>query len=36
VTRSQQRGRVAMVLADHLKTHTKARSLLVREPGLPN
>jgi hypothetical protein len=30
VARSQQRGRVAIVLADNLKTHTPAGSLLVR------
>jgi transposase len=30
VTRSQRRGRVAIVLADNLKTHTSAGSLLVR------
>jgi hypothetical protein len=30
VTRSKQRGRVAIVIADHLKTHTSAGSLLVR------
>lgn len=30
VVRSQQRGRVAMVIADNLKTHTSAGSLLVR------
>jgi len=30
VTRSKQRGRVAIVIADNLKTHTPAGSLLVR------
>ncbi len=30
VTRSKQRGRVAIVIADNLKTHTLAGSLLVR------
>ena len=30
VTRSRQRGRVAIVIADNLKTHTSAGSLLVR------
>jgi hypothetical protein len=30
VARSKQRGRVAIVLADNLKTHTSAGSLLVR------
>jgi hypothetical protein len=30
VTRSKQRGRVAIVVADNLKTHTSAGSLLVR------
>jgi DDE superfamily endonuclease len=30
VARSQQRGRVAIVIADNLKTHTSAGSLLVR------
>jgi hypothetical protein len=30
VARSRQRGRVAIVIADHLKTHTPAGSLLVR------
>ncbi len=30
VARSQQRGRVAIVIADNLKTHTAAGSLLVR------
>jgi len=30
VARSQRRGRVAIVLADNLKTHTTAGSLLVR------
>jgi transposase len=30
VVRSQQRGRVAIVIADNLKTHTPAGSLLVR------
>jgi transposase len=30
VTRSKQRGRVAIVIADNLKTHTSAGSLLVR------
>ena len=30
VTRSQQRGRVAIVIADNLKTHTSTGSLLVR------
>ncbi len=30
VARSKQRGRVAIVIADHLKTHTPAGSLLVR------
>ncbi len=30
VARSKQRGRVAIVLADNLKTHTAAGSLLVR------
>ena len=30
VARSKQRGRVAMVIADNLKTHTAAGSLLVR------
>ncbi len=30
VARSKQRGRVAIVIADHLKTHTSAGSLLVR------
>jgi hypothetical protein len=29
VTRSKQRGRVAIVIADNLKTHTPAGSLLV-------
>jgi hypothetical protein len=36
VTRSKQRGRVAIVFADNLKTHTSAGSLLVREPGSPS
>ena len=30
VARSKQRGRVAIMIADHLKTHTSAGSLLVR------
>jgi transposase len=30
VARSKQRGRVAIVIADNLKTHTSAGSLLVR------
>ena len=30
VSRSKQRGRVAIVMADNLKTHTSAGSLLVR------
>ena len=30
VLRSKQRGRVAIVIADNLKTHTSAGSLLVR------
>src|SRR5258706_12518130 len=30
VARSKQRGRVAIVIADNLKTHTAAGSLLVR------
>jgi hypothetical protein len=30
VTRSEQRGRMAIVIADNLKTHTSAGSLLVR------
>ena len=30
VVRSQQRGRVAIVIADNLRTHTSAGSLLVR------
>ncbi|MGZ3612018.1 MAG: hypothetical protein ACXVBU_18355, partial [Ktedonobacteraceae bacterium] len=30
VARSEQRGRVAIVIADNLKTHTSAGSLLVR------
>jgi len=30
VTRSKQRGQVAIVIADNLKTHTSAGSLLVR------
>jgi len=30
VARSKQRGRVAIVIADHLRTHTAAGSLLVR------
>ncbi len=30
VTRSKQRGRVAIVIADNLRTHTPAGSLLVR------
>ena len=30
VTRSRQRGRVAIVIADNLRTHTPAGSLLVR------
>src|SRR6059058_1024941 len=30
VARSQQRGRVAIVIADNLRTHTSAGSLLVR------
>jgi len=30
VTRSKQRGRVAIVVADNLKTHTPSGSLLVR------
>ncbi len=30
VARSQRRGRVAIVIADNLKTHTAAGSLLVR------
>ena len=30
VARSKQRGRVAIVMADNLKTHTSAGSLLVR------
>jgi hypothetical protein len=30
VARSKQRGRVAIVIADNLKTHTPAGSLLVR------
>ena len=30
VAHSKQRGRVAIVIADHLKTHTPAGSLLVR------
>ena len=30
VTRSKQRGRVAIVIADNLKTHTSSGSLLVR------
>jgi transposase len=30
VLRSKQRGRVAIVIADNLKTHTAAGSLLVR------
>ena len=30
VVRSKQRGRVAIVIADNLKTHTAAGSLLVR------
>jgi hypothetical protein len=36
VARSKQRGRVAIVIADKLRTHTPAGSLLVREPGSPN
>jgi hypothetical protein len=36
VARSKQRGRVAIVIADNLKTHTPAGSLLVREPGSPS
>lgn len=36
VARSKQRGRVAIVIADNLKTHTSAGSLLVREPGSPS
>jgi hypothetical protein len=31
-----QRGRVAIVIADNLKPHTPAGSLLVREPGSPS
>ncbi len=30
VARSKQRGRVAIVIADNLRTHTSAGSLLVR------
>ena len=30
VARSKERGRVAIVIADNLKTHTSAGSLLVR------
>jgi hypothetical protein len=30
VARSRQRGRIAIVIADNLKTHTAAGSLLVR------
>ncbi len=30
VTRSKERGRVAIVITDNLKTHTSAGSLLVR------
>ena len=30
VARSKQRGRIAIVIADNLKTHTPAGSLLVR------
>ena len=33
VARSKARGRVAMIIADNLKTHTAQGSLLVREPG---
>ena len=33
VARSKRRGRIALVITDHLKTHTSAGSLLVREPG---
>jgi DDE superfamily endonuclease len=33
VARSKRRGRVAIVIADNLKIHTAAGSLLVREPG---
>jgi hypothetical protein len=36
VARSKQRGWVAIVIADNLKTHTSSGSLLVREPGSPN
>ena len=36
VTRSKQRGRMAIVKASNLKTHTAAGSLLVREPGSSN
>jgi hypothetical protein len=36
VTRSKQRGRVAIVITDNFKTHTSAGSLLVREPSSPN
>jgi hypothetical protein len=30
VARSKQRGRIAIVIADNLKTHTAAGSMLVR------
>jgi len=33
VARSKARGRVSMIIADNLKTHTAQGSLLVREPG---
>ena len=33
VARSKRRGRITLVIADTLKTHTSAGSLLVREPG---
>jgi DDE superfamily endonuclease len=36
VARSTRRGRVAIVIADNLKAHTAAGSLLVREPGSPS
>jgi hypothetical protein len=36
VARSTRRGRIALVMTDHLKTHTSAGSLLVREPGSPS
>jgi hypothetical protein len=36
VARSKGRGRVAIVIADNLKAHTAAGSLLVREPGSPS